>query len=158
MAVSHNIHVQPFFKHWMEVPCLFQYICFKWLILGKGNQKENSTGREVMFTSLVFSGCYQFYILSVSLITVLPYVCNIWCLVNVFIFSLFLLKSNQQFVCYDKCFTIFINNAEYCERFAKKENITSTPAEDSDEEVSDDDTSDGRSASSEDDVAGHADP
>lgn len=46
---------------------------------------------------------------------------------------------------------------EYCERYAKKENITSKPAEESDEEASDDDISDGRSASS-DDVAGHADP
>lgn len=46
---------------------------------------------------------------------------------------------------------------EYCERYAKKENITSEPAEESDEEASDDDISDGRSASS-DDVAGHADP
>ncbi|KAK2994094.1 hypothetical protein RJ640_024358 [Escallonia rubra] len=47
---------------------------------------------------------------------------------------------------------------EYCERYAKKENITSSPTEDSDEDVSDEGISDGRSACSEDDVAGHADP
>uniref|UniRef100_A0A5B6ZIU5 E2 ubiquitin-conjugating enzyme n=1 Tax=Davidia involucrata TaxID=16924 RepID=A0A5B6ZIU5_DAVIN len=47
---------------------------------------------------------------------------------------------------------------EYCERYAKKENITSTLTEESDEEISDDDISDGRSVSSDDDVAGHADP
>ncbi|XP_028088817.1 ubiquitin-conjugating enzyme E2-23 kDa-like isoform X2 [Camellia sinensis] len=47
---------------------------------------------------------------------------------------------------------------EYCERYAKKENITSTLIEESDEELSDGDISDGRSVSSEDDVAGKADP
>lgn len=46
---------------------------------------------------------------------------------------------------------------EYCKLYAKKENITSTLTE-SDEDVSDDDISDGRSESSGDDVAGHADP
>ncbi|CAL5370570.1 unnamed protein product [Camellia sinensis] len=46
---------------------------------------------------------------------------------------------------------------EYCERYAK-ENITATLSEESDEEISDEDVSDGRSASSEDDVAGNADP
>ncbi|XP_028094485.1 ubiquitin-conjugating enzyme E2-23 kDa-like isoform X1 [Camellia sinensis] len=46
---------------------------------------------------------------------------------------------------------------EYCERYAK-ENITTTLSEESDEEISDEDVSDGRSASSEDDVAGNADP
>ncbi|KAF6175961.1 hypothetical protein GIB67_003449 [Kingdonia uniflora] len=44
---------------------------------------------------------------------------------------------------------------EYCERYAKKENIANGPAEES----SDEDISDGQSiASSDDDVAGHADP
>ncbi|CAK9162822.1 unnamed protein product [Ilex paraguariensis] len=47
---------------------------------------------------------------------------------------------------------------EYCERYAKRENIRSTPSEESDEEVSDEDVSDGRISSSDDDVAGHADP
>lgn len=55
-------------------------------------------------------------------------------------------------------FLLVLYNAEYCDRYAKKENITSTPTEDSDDEVSDDDISDGQSASSEDDVARHADP
>ena len=47
---------------------------------------------------------------------------------------------------------------EYCERFAKKENISNILTEDSDEEISDEEISDGRSVSSEDDVAGNVDP
>ena len=47
---------------------------------------------------------------------------------------------------------------EYCDRYAKKENISHILTEDSDEEISDEDVSDGRSVSSEDDVAGNADP
>uniref|UniRef100_A0A5B6ZL67 E2 ubiquitin-conjugating enzyme n=1 Tax=Davidia involucrata TaxID=16924 RepID=A0A5B6ZL67_DAVIN len=47
---------------------------------------------------------------------------------------------------------------EYCERYAKEENITITLTEESEEEISDEDISDGRSASSDDDVARHADP
>ncbi|XP_057482421.1 ubiquitin-conjugating enzyme E2-23 kDa-like isoform X1 [Actinidia eriantha] len=47
---------------------------------------------------------------------------------------------------------------EYCERFAKKENISNILTEDSDDEISDEDISDGRSVSSEDDVAGNVDP
>ncbi|XP_050220838.1 ubiquitin-conjugating enzyme E2-23 kDa-like [Mercurialis annua] len=48
---------------------------------------------------------------------------------------------------------------EYCERFAKKENISKTLTEDSNEDISDEeDASDGQSASSDDNVAGEADP
>ncbi|KAJ9564110.1 hypothetical protein OSB04_000076 [Centaurea solstitialis] len=46
---------------------------------------------------------------------------------------------------------------EYCELYAKKGDISGTLTDDSDEDVSDDDISDGRSESSE-DVAGNADP
>ncbi|CAA2958716.1 ubiquitin-conjugating enzyme E2-23 kDa-like [Olea europaea subsp. europaea] len=46
---------------------------------------------------------------------------------------------------------------EYCERYAKKEHIVNAPTDESDEELSDEDFSDGRS-DSDDDVAGHADP
>ncbi|XP_059644966.1 ubiquitin-conjugating enzyme E2-23 kDa-like [Cornus florida] len=45
---------------------------------------------------------------------------------------------------------------EYCEQYAKKENITGALTEDSEEEISDDGISNG-SVSSDDDVAGHAD-
>ncbi|XP_043706881.1 ubiquitin-conjugating enzyme E2-23 kDa-like isoform X3 [Telopea speciosissima] len=44
---------------------------------------------------------------------------------------------------------------EYCEKYAKRENITNPQAEDSSD---DDDISDGRSTSSDDEVAGHPDP
>ncbi|KAH7577387.1 hypothetical protein JRO89_XS01G0243200 [Xanthoceras sorbifolium] len=47
---------------------------------------------------------------------------------------------------------------EYCERYAKKENITSSTLEDSDEDISNDDISDGQSTSSDDNIAGDADP
>ncbi|XP_043723819.1 ubiquitin-conjugating enzyme E2-23 kDa-like isoform X1 [Telopea speciosissima] len=43
---------------------------------------------------------------------------------------------------------------EYCERYAKRENITNPQAEES----SDDDISDGQSTTSDDEVAGHPDP
>lgn len=44
---------------------------------------------------------------------------------------------------------------EYCERYAKKENIGNSTAEDeSDEDI----TEDEGNASSDDDIAGHADP
>ncbi|CAI9780635.1 unnamed protein product [Fraxinus pennsylvanica] len=46
---------------------------------------------------------------------------------------------------------------EYCEHYAKKEHIVNAPTDESDEELSDEDFSDGRS-DSDDDVAGHADP
>lgn len=59
----------------------------------------------------------------------------------------------------DKCHSDFLFvTIEYCDRYAKKENITSTLTDESDEEISDEDVSDGRSLSSEDDVAGNADP
>lgn len=59
----------------------------------------------------------------------------------------------------DKCNSDHLfATTEYCERYAKKENITSTLSDESDEEISDEDVSDGRSLSSEDDVAGDADP
>lgn len=46
-------------------------------------------------------------------------------------------------------------DTEYCERYAKKEHITnSTP----DEESGDENISDEESDSSDDDIAGHADP
>ncbi|XP_010254271.1 PREDICTED: ubiquitin-conjugating enzyme E2-23 kDa-like isoform X1 [Nelumbo nucifera] len=44
---------------------------------------------------------------------------------------------------------------EYCELYAKRENITNVPTEESSD---DEDTSDGQSTTSDDDVAGHADP
>ncbi len=44
---------------------------------------------------------------------------------------------------------------EYCERYAKKENITNSTAE---VESGDEDISDEESGSSDDDIAGHADP
>lgn len=47
---------------------------------------------------------------------------------------------------------------EYCERYAKKENISKTLPEESDEEISDEDISDETSTSSEENVAGEADP
>ncbi|KAK9064767.1 hypothetical protein SSX86_016149 [Deinandra increscens subsp. villosa] len=48
---------------------------------------------------------------------------------------------------------------EYCELYAKKGNISGSITDDSDDDdVSNDDVSDGRSESSEDDVAGNADP
>ncbi|GAV72576.1 UQ_con domain-containing protein [Cephalotus follicularis] len=46
---------------------------------------------------------------------------------------------------------------EYCERYAKKEDI-STPLEESDEDISDEDISDRQSTSSEDNIAGEVDP
>lgn len=60
----------------------------------------------------------------------------------------------------DKCHSDFLFvTIEYCDRYAKKENITSTLSDDSEEEISDDeDVSDDQSLSSEDDVAGNADP
>ncbi|KAG8637985.1 hypothetical protein MANES_15G181200v8 [Manihot esculenta] len=47
---------------------------------------------------------------------------------------------------------------EYCERYAKKENITITLSEESNEDISDEDVSDGERTSSDDNVAGDADP
>ncbi|TXG54628.1 hypothetical protein EZV62_019884 [Acer yangbiense] len=47
---------------------------------------------------------------------------------------------------------------EYCERYAKKENITSSTLEDSDEDISNDDISDGQSTSSDDNIVGDVDP
>ncbi|XP_021848483.1 ubiquitin-conjugating enzyme E2-23 kDa [Spinacia oleracea] len=44
---------------------------------------------------------------------------------------------------------------EYCDRYAKKENISNSDAEDESEE---EDISDGRCTSSDDELAGHADP
>lgn len=47
---------------------------------------------------------------------------------------------------------------EYCELYGKEDNISSSLSEESDKDVSEDDeVSDGRSASSEDEVAGHTD-
>ena len=62
----------------------------------------------------------------------------------------------------DKCkFEAYIclnYDIEYCELYAKEDNIDSGPSEESDKDVSEDDeVSDGRSASSEDEVAGHTD-
>lgn len=47
-------------------------------------------------------------------------------------------------------------DAEYCERYAKKENIVGSPKDESDEEISEEDFS-GQS-DSDDEVVGHADP
>uniref|UniRef100_A0A2P2L2Q0 Uncharacterized protein MANES_17G123600 n=1 Tax=Rhizophora mucronata TaxID=61149 RepID=A0A2P2L2Q0_RHIMU len=47
---------------------------------------------------------------------------------------------------------------EYCERYAKKEDISKTLAEESDGNATDEDISDGGSPSSDDIVAGDADP
>ncbi|KAK6928300.1 Ubiquitin-conjugating enzyme E2 [Dillenia turbinata] len=47
---------------------------------------------------------------------------------------------------------------EYCERYAKRENITNTISEESDEEVSDEDISDGHSVTTDEEVAGHVEP
>lgn len=44
---------------------------------------------------------------------------------------------------------------EYCERYAKKENITKSTA---DEESDEEDVTDEESKSSDDEIAGHADP
>ncbi|KAH9608628.1 hypothetical protein KSS87_020593 [Heliosperma pusillum] len=50
---------------------------------------------------------------------------------------------------------VFRKCPEYCDRYAKKENIVSSVSEDgSDEE----DNSEGQSGSSDDEIAGHADP
>ncbi|KAL9239586.1 hypothetical protein vseg_013895 [Gypsophila vaccaria] len=57
-----------------------------------------------------------------------------------------MLKDKQQ---YDQ------KVKEYCERYAKKEDIANSVTEDGSEE---EDISDGQSASSDDEVAGHADP
>ncbi|KAK6913142.1 Ubiquitin-conjugating enzyme E2 [Dillenia turbinata] len=46
---------------------------------------------------------------------------------------------------------------EYCERYAKRENITKTISEESDEEVSND-ISDGHSVSTDEEIAGHVEP
>ncbi|KAL9458459.1 hypothetical protein AB3S75_007341 [Citrus x aurantiifolia] len=47
---------------------------------------------------------------------------------------------------------------DYCERYAKKENISSINSEETDEDISNEDISDGQSTSSDDNVAGVADP
>ncbi|XP_044465275.1 ubiquitin-conjugating enzyme E2 4-like [Mangifera indica] len=47
---------------------------------------------------------------------------------------------------------------EYCERYAKKDNVEGATLEDSDDNISNDDISDGRSTSSDDNIAGEADP
>ncbi|KAH9742089.1 UBC core domain-containing protein [Citrus sinensis] len=47
---------------------------------------------------------------------------------------------------------------EYCERYAKKENISSINSEETDEDISNEDISDGQSTSSDDNIAGVADP
>ncbi|XP_065879390.1 ubiquitin-conjugating enzyme E2-23 kDa-like isoform X1 [Euphorbia lathyris] len=47
---------------------------------------------------------------------------------------------------------------EYCERYAKKEDISKTLTEESNEDISDGDISDGECTSSDDNVAGDADP
>ncbi|KAJ9135282.1 hypothetical protein P3X46_032485 [Hevea brasiliensis] len=47
---------------------------------------------------------------------------------------------------------------EYCERYAKKENITNALSEDSNEDISEEDVSDAERISSDDNVAGDADP
>lgn len=52
-------------------------------------------------------------------------------------------------------FAILCVETEYCERYAKKENITNERLE---EDSEDEDFSDGKSASSDEDIAGHADP
>lgn len=48
--------------------------------------------------------------------------------------------------------------AEYCEQYAKKGDISNTLTDDSEDELSHDDISDGRSESSEEDITGNADP
>lgn len=52
------------------------------------------------------------------------------------------------------CSHILIETTEYCERYAKKDNIANPPAEDS----SDEDVSDCKSTASSDDVVGQVDP
>lgn len=52
-------------------------------------------------------------------------------------------------------FLSLICGTEYCERFAKKENIVNSTA---DEESGDEEISEEESESSDDDIAGHADP
>ena len=44
---------------------------------------------------------------------------------------------------------------EYCERYAKKENITKSTADETDD---DEDVTDEETGSSDDEIAGHADP
>lgn len=48
--------------------------------------------------------------------------------------------------------------SEYCERYAKKENISNTLSDESNEDISEEDVSDGERTSSDDNVAGDADP
>lgn len=55
-------------------------------------------------------------------------------------------------------FCEFMMMTEYCERYAKKENVEGATLEDSDDNISNDDISDGRSTSSDDNIAGEADP
>lgn len=57
-----------------------------------------------------------------------------------------------------KIFCQFIMITEYCERYAKKENVAIPTLEDSDDDISNDDISDGQSTSSDDNIAGEADP
>lgn len=52
-------------------------------------------------------------------------------------------------------FLSLICGTEYCERYAKKENIVNSTA---DEESGDEEISEEESESSDDDIAGHADP
>lgn len=51
-----------------------------------------------------------------------------------------------------------VTTTEYCERYAKKENISSINSEETDEDISNEDISDGQSTSSDDNIAGVADP
>ena len=48
-----------------------------------------------------------------------------------------------------------MQNAEYCDRYARKENFSNSAAED---ESGEDDISNGECTSSDDEIAGHADP
>lgn len=76
---------------------------------------------------------------------------------NYFKFLLFLLPLTFEWYVLHMSYYLFFMT-EYCERYAKKEHMTNTVLEDSDDDISEDDISDGRSESSEDDVAGKADP
>lgn len=55
-------------------------------------------------------------------------------------------------------FCRFIMKTEYCERYAKEENISNINLEESDDDISNEDISDGQSTSSDDNIAGVADP
>lgn len=55
-----------------------------------------------------------------------------------------------------KCYYVVFVGTEYCERYAKKENISNNCT--SDEESDEEDISEAESQSSDDEIPGHADP